>query len=146
MKQLYPPPDVEPEAQPPDDGSPAVKPAPFGKRRPSHGALFGGPGVAPPKGKVRQLYPPSLDTAGVVEAQIIATPEAPEPPAWTRSGFDADEETTRDGGLFVSGEQELEERRRRARERAEQRRLDDVHKPEPELNPPYHLGLDDHEE
>jgi len=158
MKQLYPPPDVEPEAQPPDDGSPAVKPAPFGKRRPSHGALFGGPGHAPPKGKVRQLYPPSFDDAETVvvdrgfdqtgapfEAQIVTAPEL-EPPAWTRSGFDADDESTRDGGLFVSGEQELEERRRRARERAEQRRLDDVHKPEPEVNPPYHLGLDDHEE
>ncbi len=159
MKQLYPPPDVEPEAQPPDDGSPAKKPAPFGKRRPSHGALFGGPGQAPPKGKVRQLYPPSLDAPEVVEvargfdetgarfeAELVSAPEASEPPAWTRSGFDADDGNAPDAGLFVSGEQELEERRRRARERAEQRRLDDVHKPEPELNPPYHLGLDDHEE
>ena len=69
-------------------------------------------------------------------------------------GFDADAapyEVTLgsvedDRSLFVSSEQELEERRRRARERAEQRRLDDTEIVRPELNPPFHQGLDDHEE
>lgn len=57
MKQLYPAADVVPE--PVVEDTSGRKPAPFGKRRPSHGALFGGPAEKPPKGKVRQLYPPA---------------------------------------------------------------------------------------
>ncbi|MBV8221728.1 MAG: hypothetical protein JO293_00030, partial [Candidatus Eremiobacteraeota bacterium] len=135
MRQLYPPPGVEPEPPAPADGD--QRPVtPFGKRRPSHGALFGGAGEAPPKGKVRQLYPPSFgepSTPEVVEpvrdsrvdADSSSDVERAEGPAWTNSSFDSEEQGA-NGGLFVADEHELEERRRRARERAEQRQLDDT--------------------
>ncbi len=144
VKQLYPPPDAEPEPIIESENGSAKKPAPFGKRRPSHGAIFSAAGEAPPKGKVRQLYPYQDAPAAPVEVNSVEVDR----------GFDADAapyEVTLgsvedDRSLFVSSEQELEERRRRARERAEQRRLDDTEIVRPELNPPFHQGLDDHEE
>jgi hypothetical protein len=76
MKQLYPPADVEPE--PPGDEGNRPKPAPFGKRRPSHGAMFGGPGERPPKGKVRQLYPPPPEPSPESGSHERATFERPQ--------------------------------------------------------------------
>lgn len=162
MKQLYPPADMDPEP-PAENAGTGKKPAPFGKRRPSHGAMFGAPGEAPPKGKVRQLYPSPFADESVKPASslepleiesgfepvetVYDTPMTiPEVETWEPAGFEPVEDRASDGGLFVSGEQELEERRRRARERAEQRRLDDTRTSPLELNPPFHQGLDDHEE
>jgi hypothetical protein len=155
MKQLYPPADVE--VEPVVEDTSGRKPAPFGKRRPSHGALFGGPAEKPPKGKVRQLYPPApfaetapadapdrvpfaserdaearVEIRGFDEAETpfetIVT-SAPEPwlePEFERDANPANNAAERNDSLFVSSEEELEERRRRARERAEQRRLGDL--------------------
>lgn len=159
MKQLYPPADTQPEPIPEENGE--RKPVPFGKRRPSHGALFGGPGGRPPKGKVRQLYPPApieeatsqapaiepfeargegtvehveidrgFDESGTsFEATIATGPEPWLEPEFGRDVRDGHEtrgvDAERNDSLFVSSEEELEERRRRARERAEQRRLGD---------------------
>jgi hypothetical protein len=155
MKQLYPPADVVPE--PVVEDTSGRKPAPFGKRRPSHGALFGGPAEKPPKGKVRQLYPPApfdeaasaasdrqpfvpereengaaVEIRGFDEAatpfETIVTTQ-PEPwlePDFERDAHHAGNAAERNDSLFVSSEEDLEERRRRARERAEQRRLGDI--------------------
>ena len=127
------------EPEPIDENAePGKKPAPFGKRRPSHGAIFGAAETPPQKGKVRQLYPPSpfaeSDEAPVVES----APEVFEFEAVEIDGNGKD-------SLFVSSEHELEERRRRARERAEARRLDEQPL-ETGPNPTFHQGLDDHEE
>jgi len=167
MKQLYPPADVEPEQI--AEGSGTQKPAPFGKRRPSHGALFGGPGESPPKGKVRQLYPPpqeSPEASAAPRPSLVREPfelerdeagarvevdtgydeagtpfetttvtGAPEP--WLEPRFEREDAGPREGtsardhagkgddSIFVASEEELEERRRRARERADQRRRDE---------------------
>jgi ribonuclease G len=143
MKQLYPAADVEPE--PVEEATNGRKPASLGKRRPSHGALFGGPGGRPPKGKVRQLYPPApLDETAVAEG--IVEPLSPERDEVVNvdidRGFDEtgtpfetavtsvrepwlEPEFEPKDSLFVSSEEELEERRRRARERAEQRRIEE---------------------
>lgn len=72
MKQLYPPADFVPE--PAEENVSGRKPAPFGKRRPSHGALFGGPAEKPPKGKVRQLYPPAPSDATADAERTVREP------------------------------------------------------------------------
>ncbi len=113
VKQLYPPPDHEPE--PVVEGAPPTKNPPMGKRRPSHGAMMRQPGAAPPpKGKIRQLYPPppedkSESPRALEPNEADRWPEAPAPEA----------------SLFVTDENDLDERRQRARERADERRRDD---------------------
>jgi len=145
VRQLYPPPDTaaaEPENT--SEAAPAQPPLRTAKRRPA----FSGQGVAPPKGKVRQLYPPSPeeqtsgvtpsepqiergfdDTGTTFEAFVLPQPtpaEESSAPDWTRSGFESEAESAAEDRLFISDEQELEERRRRARERADARRLDET--------------------
>lgn len=66
------------------------------------------PGAAPPpKGKIRQLYPPPPDDE-------LETPLASHGPE------------AQDNSLFVTDEGDLDERRLRARERAEERRREDA--------------------
>ena len=114
VKQLYPPPGSEPE--PVVEGGTAPKNPPMGRRRPSHGAMKRQPGAAPPpKGKIRQLYPPPPDDE-------FETPMASQRP----------EAHTPDSSLFVTDEDDLDERRLRARERAEERRREDA----PDGGPP----------
>ena len=64
MKQVYPPPgqaETSNEAAAEPEGT-AKKRPPMRGGRPTHGAMFGSADAAPPpKGKVRQLYPPPPD-------------------------------------------------------------------------------------
>ena len=150
VKQVYPPSDVEPE--PPEEGE-RVKRAPMGKRRPSHGALFGAPEAAPPpKGKVRQLYPPPPEGEAPFEIERIEVSNGVEfDREYDRNGATFETivepaEPTRDDSLFVTSDAELEERRRRARERAERRQLEDgSDKPFEDAGskPPFTFDLDD---
>jgi hypothetical protein len=72
-----------------------------------------------PKGKVRQLYPPPPEGAQGEPPRASTLAESKE--VYERAAFDeAGDEG--DGSVFVSDEHELDERRRRARERAEARR------------------------
>ncbi|HXW51304.1 MAG TPA: Rne/Rng family ribonuclease [Candidatus Acidoferrales bacterium] len=120
VKQLYPPPDFESEeSAAPQEGGP--KPAGFG--RPARGPLMRPAGAAPvQKGKIRQLYPPpdveaTAESAGPARSrQPIEPTEVYERVAFDEAGDEAD------GSVFVSDAEELDERRRRARERAEARR------------------------
>jgi len=105
VKQLYPPPGAEEE--PKDDGGP--KPLPFASRRNPRGPMMRDPhSEPPPKGKVRQLYPlPEFDEE-YVDGQSAPAPAAPP--------------SDQAPSMFVSGPEDLEERRRSARERADARR------------------------
>jgi ribonuclease G len=144
VRQLYPPPGSAAEPESTGEAAPPQPPLRAGKRRPA----FTGQGAAPPKGKVRQLYPPSpedetpnavssepqtergFDETGTpFEAFVLSEQSAAEEtraPDWTRSGFESEAESAVEDKLFISDEQELEERRRRARERADARRLEET--------------------
>ena len=159
MKQVYPPPDhveASDEAPAEPDGS-AKKRPPMRGGRPTHGALFGSAEAAPPpKGKVRQLYPPPSgedfgdesteparsgarsirDEVDVTDTSDASLEYGPNDRAETISGYDRPSEvpledrtpfetTLARDSIFVADEQEREERRRRARERAEQRLRDE---------------------
>ncbi len=117
MKQLYPPPQ-EPGLdalgqERPDDGIPAPKKPGFGRQ--PRGPLMRPTDAPPvPKGKVRQLYPPPPEPA----AAEVSRQEAP---AFDRVVYDeAGDETN--GSVFVSDTDDMDDRRRRARERADARR------------------------
>ena len=91
----------------------------------------------PPKGKVRQLYPPpEFDEEYVEESSTPAPPSA---------------QSDRDSNpsMFVNDVEELEERRRLARERADtRRRPDDAEGSEepPLIRPPFGNRFEDDEE
>ena len=94
VRQVYPPPGFVEEAAP--EGEEQASP-PARSAKPTRGPLLRDPNAPPlPKGKVRQLYPPP--EVGQSETSQSATPS-----------------------LFIKDEAELEERRRRARDRAAQR-------------------------
>jgi hypothetical protein len=106
VKQLYPPPGTE--AEPVIEGAP--KALPFASRRTPRGPMMRDPKAEPPpKGKVRQLYPPPPFDEEYVAGDAPA-PVATEP------------ERDRAQSMFVSGSEDLDERRRLARERADARR------------------------
>ncbi|HXN09103.1 MAG TPA: Rne/Rng family ribonuclease, partial [Candidatus Acidoferrales bacterium] len=119
VRQVYPPPGQEPAPQDAvtveesaSDTDQSPKPA-FGRRQP-RGPLMR-PSNAPPipKGKVRQLYPPpDVDEAQAPQADV----QVYNPLAFDEAG---DVEST---SVFVNDAEELDDRRRRARERAEARR------------------------
>ena len=124
MKQVYPPPDQEEE---PADG-PRGTNAPLRNAKSPRGPLMR-PADAPPvpKGKVRQLYPPPP-----FDATVDSDPDRRERDTANLEAFDDDAEPAFEApsSLFVSDSEELEERRQRARDRAEARR-----RGEPELPP-----------
>jgi hypothetical protein len=71
------------------------------------------------KGKVRQLYPPPPEGEEAAPERAATPVDSTE--MYERVAFDeAGDES--DGSVFVSDAEELDERRRRARERAEARR------------------------
>ena len=129
MRQVYPPPDQDLTAsdEAPSHGKAgaAKRPRAAG-RRPTHGAIFGATDAQPPpKGKVRQLYPPPPEASFASEA-VPPPPDIEE----TVGGYDEPsgapfEAAAPRDSLFISDEQELEERRRRARERAKQGERDE---------------------
>ncbi len=96
------------------------------------------PKAEPPrKGKVRQLYPPpEFDEEYVEENSTPAPPQAREP------------EKAPLESMFVSGAEELDERRRLARERADARRREGNDEPsEPStIRPPFGGTFDIDEE
>jgi len=104
------------------------------------------PSDAPPvpKGKVRQLYPPPPPPDESAPSHEVSH-------ARDRVVFDeaGDEEN---GSVFVSDAEELEERRRRARERAEARRHpetpdgDPLASPEERTAKPYNAGTPESDE
>ncbi|MBC5826043.1 MAG: Rne/Rng family ribonuclease [Candidatus Eremiobacteraeota bacterium] len=103
-RQVYPPPGAE------EDAAPQVGPKapPMNAHRKPRGPMMREPGSPPPpKGKVRQLYPPPPVDA------VFETSAGSEPTAEPRSSG---------GSMFVSDAQERDERRQRARDRAENRR------------------------
>lgn len=117
MKQVYPPPDSEIEVTPPAEEG-AKPPKGFG--RPSRGPLMRPADAAPvQKGKVRQLYPPPPEG----EEQPRQGGGVPVEPteAFERVAFDEAGDEAQ-ASVFVSDAEELDERRRRARERADARR------------------------
>jgi len=100
-----------------------------------------------PKGKVRQLYPPP----DIDEAQA---PPQREVPVYNPLAFDeaGDVEST---SVFVNDVEELDDRRRRARERAEARRRADAASdadagsetvPEGTATKPYDPGVNESDE
>jgi len=108
IRVLYAPPDAA-EAAASEAPEEAPRPAGSRGRFPRGPMLQKDPNAPPlPKGKTRQLWPPPDDDAA-------------------RDEFAETRESTASGAssLFVSDERELEERRRRARERAEARREPD---------------------
>ncbi|HLJ83154.1 MAG TPA: Rne/Rng family ribonuclease [Candidatus Eremiobacteraceae bacterium] len=116
MKQLYPPADMEETPLPPG----AAKPPPFDSRRTPRGPMMRGPGEPPPpKGKVRQLYPPPAEPT--VESEPSHRHDAIEPLDVEHNHHIGAPEPN-GTSIFVSDAEELEDRRRRARERAEERR------------------------
>jgi hypothetical protein len=138
MKQLYPPPDQDVVEAGPEEVR-ETKRAPLHGRRPSHGALFGdSDATPPPKGKVRQLYPPPPEEDFASDASGLRgdTTETLRGDVETIRGYDTPSESpfesqtpfetfvSRDS-IFISDEDEREERRRRARERADQRQRDE---------------------
>jgi len=123
VRQVYPPPDQE--AVPADLVSSEEPAGDLEQpRKPGFGRQPRGPLMRPsdappiPKGKVRQLYPPP----DIDEAQ---TPAQRELPVYNPLAFDeaGDVEST---SVFVNDAEELDDRRRRARERAEARRRADA--------------------
>ena len=93
----------------------------------------------PPKGKVRQLYPPPQ-----FDEEYVEENGAPAPATGAREPDRAELES-----MFVSGAAELEERRRLARERAEARRSESsdaaLDEPSP-IRPPFSSPFDEDEE
>jgi hypothetical protein len=113
MKQLYPPADMEETPLP----AGAAKPPPFDSRRTPRGPMMRGPGEPPPpKGKVRQLYPPPA------EPTVESVPPHADEPIGIGHEIHVGDPEPNGTSIFVSDAEELEERRRRARERAEERR------------------------
>ncbi len=112
IKQLYPPPDQEPDL--PDDRAERTE---SGARNPGFGRQPRGPLMRPsdappvPKGKVRQLYPPPPSPEDASDYE--------EASSQTQSYHDG---ADRGGSVFISDAEEREERRHRARERADARR------------------------
>jgi len=143
VKQLYPPPNQEPAEEIQSDGEPAPRKPGFGRQ--PRGPLMR-PSDAPPvpKGKVRQLYPPPPPPDESAPSHEVSH-------ARDRVVFDeaGDEEN---GSVFVSDAEELEERRRRARERAEARRHpetpdgDPLASPEERTAKPYNAGTPESDE
>ena len=118
VKQVYPPPDQEtlPSDEPLDTA--AAPPPPRGPKAP-RGPLMR-PADAPPvpKGKVRQLYPPpAFDPETDVTAGVA---EDGEPTV--REPFEDSDISEPGSSLFISDSEDLEQRRLRARDRAEARR------------------------
>jgi hypothetical protein len=133
------------------------KAPPFDSRRTPRGPMMRKPGEPPPpKGKVRQLYPapefadlavPPLNDApvnGRHEAeQVVFVPPAIEARIEESASERVDAAA---GSIFISDADELEDRRRRARERAEERRRTE---PNDELgadapkSPPWDFSGDD---
>jgi len=130
VKQVYPPPGSE--AEPPLDDGP--KPMPFASRRSPRGPMMRQPDAEPPpKGKVRQLYPPPE-----FDEEYVEEGSSPPPAAQPRD--------PQLDSMFVSDEAELERRRRSARERAEARRGGEVDGDEsPAIRPPFGGSFDDFE-
>jgi hypothetical protein len=129
VKQLYPPADMEDTPRPPG----SEKAPPFDSRRTPRGPMMRKPGEPPPpKGKVRQLYPapdlgdltvPQLDSAPANGRHEGAEQAVFVPPIEDRIEESAAERVdAAAGSIFISDADELEDRRRRARERAEERR------------------------
>jgi hypothetical protein len=134
VKQLYPPPGEEP--QPQTDGP---KGLPFAGKRAPRGPMMRDPNAEPPpKGKIRQLYPPAQFDEEYVEESSAPPPELREPAAGPLES------------MFVDDEAELEERRRLARERADARRREteelDRGEPAPLIRPPFGSAFEDGEE
>ena len=137
VKQLYPPPGALEE--PPVEGAP--KALPFASRRSPRGPMMREPGAEPPpKGKVRQLYPPAQ-----FDEEYIEENGAPAPPSTERES-----EREPIDSMFVTAAEELDERRRLARERADARRGDDAFDastPDATIvRPPFGGPFDDGEE
>lgn len=136
MKQLYPPPGTEEE--PPPEGAP--KALPFASRRTPRGPMMREPGAEPPpKGKVRQLYPPPQ-----FDEEYVEENGAPAPSSVASHADAAPLES-----MFVSGPEELDERRRLARERADARRGEPVDidlDVEPSKRPQFSSPFDEDEE
>jgi hypothetical protein len=129
VKQLYPPADMEETPRPPG----SAKAPPFDSRRTPRGPMMRKPGEPPPpKGKVRQLYPApdaSESTAPLDDALVNGKHQGPERHVFVPLPIeDRIEESAAErvdaaaGSIFISDADELEDRRRRARERAEERR------------------------
>jgi len=119
IKQLYPPPDQEGDVEErADNGDTKVRNPGFGRQ--PRGPLMR-PSDAPPvpKGKVRQLYPPPPEPGEVTMTMGSASIE--DGRSLEDVGFAPAQEEPADS-VFVSDAEELDERRRRARERAEIRR------------------------
>jgi len=137
VKQLYPPPGTE-EEPPPPEGMP--KALPFASRRTPRGPMMREPGAEPPpKGKVRQLYPPPQ-----FDEEYVEEKGAPAPALTLR-----EPERVELDSMFVSGAEELEERRRLARERADARRSDSNETPPDDtapIRPPFSSPFDEDEE
>jgi hypothetical protein len=138
MKQLYPPADMEVTPLP----AGAAKPPPFDSRRTPRGPMMRGPGEPPPpKGKVRQLYPPPAEPTGVSEPSHGAD----EPIGAIHEHLVGTSEPN-GTSIFVSDAEELEDRRRRARERAEERRRTEaleIVEPQPAAPLPWDAPGDD---
>jgi hypothetical protein len=93
----------------------------------------------PPKGKVRQLYPPPE-----FDEEYVEENSSPAPAPVGREPEREPQES-----MFVTGTEELEERRRLARERAEARRRDengDASPDVPLIRPPFGGSIDIDEE
>jgi len=133
VKQLYPPPGTE-EEPPPPEGMP--KALPFASRRTPRGPMMREKGAEPPpKGKVRQLYPPQQ-----FDEEYVEENGAPAPAPSAR-----EPERVELASMFVSGDAELEERRRLARERSDARRGESSDEPAP-IRPPFSSPFDEDEE
>jgi len=117
VRQVYPPPDFEREEEP--QGEPDTRKK-QGLGRQPRGPLMRPADVAPvQKGKVRQLYPPPPDIPDEGAGGGKSLSEDAE--IYDRVAFDeAGDEAEQ--SVFVSDAEELEDRRLRARERAEARR------------------------
>jgi hypothetical protein len=154
VKQLYPPADMEETPRPPG----SAKAPPFDSRRTPRGPMMRKPGEPPPpKGKVRQLYPapeladltaPRLDDVPAngrhdVAEQTVLVPPSVEARIEESSTERVDAAA---GSIFISDADELEDRRRRARERAEERRrIEPSDGPDTEApkSPPWDFTGDD---
>ncbi|HZW72834.1 MAG TPA: hypothetical protein VFF43_04775 [Caldimonas sp.] len=93
----------------------------------------------PPKGKIRQLYPPPQ-----FDEEYVEENGAPAPAPIVR-----EPEPVELDSMFVSGAEELDERRRLARERADARRSDASETSSDELapiRPPFSSPFDEDEE
>jgi ribonuclease G len=154
VRQLYPPPGFDAEEAMPEQS--AAKPPPLRGRQP-HGPLMRSAGEAPvQKGKVRQLYPPP-DQSGDLQERAGGADERP--PGMTAAGDDLEYDRIAydeagdeaESSVFVSDAEELEDRRRRARERAEARRraqesATDANEGEPSAGAPFGVPQNESDE